>query len=337
MKKGFVTMKDIAKATGFSTVTVSRALNNYSNIRPKTKALIQKKAEELGYLKNQMAASLRNKKTRIIGMVITGSSNPFYAEIIDGIEDASREKGYHMILIDTLGNHKVEKQSIESLLRKRVEGLIIGPDYENVDYLPKLQNNKFPFVILGRNFSNIDVYEVRTDEEKGGYLATKHLIQMGHSKIAMINSPKFTFRRNTRYDGYKKALQEAGIEFNHDLVEITDEISDKAGYHAVKTLIKNKRDFTAVFCYNDFIAFGALKALKEEKKNVPEDYSIIGFDNVRLSSSIAPGLSTINLEKYQMGRTSFELLFDQIETDIKVTTKKIFPPALVKRKTVKPL
>lgn len=337
MKEKFVTMKDLAKETGYSVVTVSRALNDYPNIKPKTKKEILKKAKELGYVKNRMAASLRNKKTKIIGVVITGSANPFYAEVIDGIEDVAKENGYHIILIDTLGNHKIEVKAIESLLQKRVEGLVIGPDYEHVDYLPFLQDNGFPFVILGRNFSNIDVYEVRTDEEKGGFLATRYLIENGHSRIAMINAPQFTFRRNTRYDGYIKALEEYGIELDHDLVEITDGISSEEGYNATRKLLENRHDFTAIFAYNDLIAFGALKALREENMNIPEDCSIVGFDNVRLSSSIIPAMTTINLDKYKMGKTAFELLVEQFTKNDNITTKKIFPPSLVIRESVKPL
>jgi LacI family transcriptional regulator len=182
MKKKYVTIRDIAKRAGVSINTVSRALNNKPDISEETKRKILKIARELGYVKNATASSLRSKQTNIVGVIIADSANPFYAEVLKGIEAASRKYGYQIMLMNTERVYENEEKAIEVLLQRRVDGLLITPVQDRSDDIKALIERKVPFVIVGRHFEELEVDEIHSDEVKGGYLATRHLIERGRKK-----------------------------------------------------------------------------------------------------------------------------------------------------------
>jgi len=215
MKK-YVTIEDIAKIAGVSVNTVSRALNNKPDIKEETKKKILKIAKELGYVKNVAASSLRQKVSKTIGVVLEDSSNPFYAEVLKGIEFASRKYGYQLMLMNTERVYENEEKAILTFLQRRVDGFIIAPVQTNDKDIRKLADMNFPVVILGRHFEGINVDEIHSDEVKGGYLATKHLIERGKRHILMINSYLFRSAAKMRLEGYKKALEEFNIPFKEE-------------------------------------------------------------------------------------------------------------------------
>ena len=183
----YLTLKMVAEKAGVSVNTASRAINNKPDINEKTKKRILEIAQELGYIRNSAAVALRTKKTRTIGVVIADNRNPFYAEVLNGMEIAAREKNYHIILANTQRNYKKEEEAINLLLAKRVDGVLIAPVQDRDDDIKKLIEANIPFVIVGRDFNDIDLDAVYNDEVKGGFLATEYLIKKGHKKIAFIN------------------------------------------------------------------------------------------------------------------------------------------------------
>lgn len=331
MKK-YITIKDIAKMAGVSINTVSRALNNKPDVSEETKKKILKIAKELGYVRNFTASSLRQKQTKTVGVVIADSSNPFYAEVLKGIESAARKYGYQIILMNTDRIYKREEEAIRILLERRVDGLLISPVQDKNDDIKYLVDKGTPLVIVGRHFDDIKVDEIHSDEIKGGYIATKHLINRGCRKILMISGFLFKSAARMRLEGYKKALEESRLDYDEEYVIISD-IDMKDGYNAVYKAKKKGLVFDGIFCYNDIMAFGAMKALKELGYKIPGDVAIIGYDDIMFSSLVCPSLTTIRIKKFEMGFESFRMLLQRLKGLRKKVKRKILDVELVARES----
>jgi len=209
----YITLKIVAERAGVSVNTASRAINNKPDINEKTKKRILKVAQELGYVRNDTAVALRTKKTGTIGVVIADNRNPFYAEVLNGMEEAAREKNYHIILANTQRDYKKEEEAINLLLAKRVDGLLITPVQDKDDDIKNLIDSNIPFVVVGRDFENIELDAIYNNEVKGGFLATEYLIKKGHKRVALINGFLYKSPARGRLEGYKKALKQYGIPF----------------------------------------------------------------------------------------------------------------------------
>ncbi|HEW91252.1 MAG TPA: LacI family transcriptional regulator [Thermotogaceae bacterium] len=329
----YVTIKDIARIAGVSVNTVSRALNNKPDINQETKKRILEIADELGYVKNFTASSLKQSKSRIIGVVIADNSNPFYAEVLKGIEAAARKYGYQIILCNTERDYKIEKDMIKILIGRRVDGLIVGPVQTKDDDIRMLENMNFPTVILGRHFNDIEIDEIYNDEVKGGYLATKHLIDRGRRKIVMLNGFLEKSPAKMRLEGYQKALEDSNIPFDESRVFIGD-IDFLDGYERTLELIEKGIDFDGVFCYNDIMAFGAIKALRENGFKIPEDVSIVGYDDVLYSELVNPPLTTVRIKKYELGFEAMRMLISRLKGRRKRIKKIVLDVELVIRESV---
>jgi len=316
----YVTLKMVAEKAGVSVNTASRAINNKPDINEKTKKRILKVAQELGYIRNAAAVALRTKKTRTIGVVIADNRNPFYAEVLNGIEEASRKKDYHIILANTQRDYKKEEEAINLLLAKRVDGLLITPVQDRDDDIKNLIDANIPFVIVGRDFENIEVEAVYNDEVKGGFLATEYLIKKGHKRIALVDGFLYKSPARGRLEGYKKALKKYGIPLDDDLLSVGD-IDVKDGYKRTNQLFEKELDFTAIFAYNDMMAFGAMQAIQEKGLRIPQDIGLVGYDDIPFSSLISPALSTIRLKKQELGTESVKLLLSRINGNRKMTKK----------------
>ena len=310
----------VAERAGVSVNTASRAINNKPDISKETKKRILQIAKELGYIRNAAAVALRTKKTGTIGAVIADNRNPFYAEVLNGIEEAAREKNYHIILANTQRNYQKEEEVINLLLAKRVDGLLITPVQDRDDDIKNLIDANIPFVVVGRDFENIEVDAVYNDEVKGGFLATEYLIKKGHKKIASINGFLHKSPAKGRLEGYKKALKKYGIPFDDALVTVGD-IDVKDGYERTKQLLEKGLNFTAIFAYNDMMAFGAMQAIKEKGLRIPEDIGLVGYDDIPFASLISPPLTTIRLKKQDLGVESVKLLLSRINGNRKKTKK----------------
>jgi len=331
MKK-YVTIKDIAKLAGVSVNTVSRALNNKPDVSEETKKRIIDIANELGYVKNFTASSLKQKESRIVGVVLADSSNPFYAEVLKGIEAAARKYGYQIILCNTEREYKIEEEMIKILIGRRVDGLIIGPVQTRNDDIKMLKNMNFPTVILGRHFEDIEIDEIYNNEIKGGYLATKHLIARGRKRIIMLNGFLEKSPARMRLEGYRKALEDSNIPFDENMVFIGD-IDFLDGYRRINDIINKGVNFDAIFCYNDIMALGVIKALQEKRYKIPRDVSIVGYDDILYSELVNPPLTTIKIKKYELGFEAFRLLVNRLRGRRKKVKKVVLDVELVIRKS----
>ena len=307
----YITLKMVAERAEVSVNTASRAINNKPDINEETKKKVLKVAQELGYVRNATAVALRTRKTGTIGVVIADNRNPFYAEVLNGMEVAARKKNYHIILANTQRDYKKEEEAINLLLAKRVDGLLITPVQDRDDDIKNLIEANIPFVVVGRDFENIEVDAVYNDEIKGGFLAIENLIKKGHKRIALINGFLHKSPAKGRLEGYKNALKKYGIPFDDALVSVGD-IDVKDGYERTKQLLEKGLNFTAIFAYNDMMAFGAMRAIKEKGLRIPEDIGLVGYDDIPFSSLISPPLTTIKLKKHDLGVESVKLLFSRI-------------------------
>ena len=328
----FITLKMVAERARVSVNTASRAINNKPDINLETKKRVLKIAKELGYIRNAAAVALRTKKTGTIGVVIADNRNPFYAEVLNGMEEAAREKNYHIILANTQRDYRKEEEAINLLLAKRVDGLLIAPVQGKDDDIKNLINANIPFVIVGRDFENINVDAVYNDEINGGFLATEYLIKKGHKKIAFINGFLYKSPARSRLEGYEKALKKYEIPFNDTLVSIGD-IDVEDGYERTKQMMEKNLDFAAIFAYNDMMAFGAMRAIKEKGLRIPEDIGLAGYDDIPFSSLIKPSLTTVKVKKQDLGVESVKLLLSRINGSRKKIKKIMLDVELVVRET----
>ena len=328
----YITLRMVAKRAGVSVNTASRAINNKPDINEETKKKVLKVAQELGYVRNATAVALRTRKTGTIGVVIADNRNPFYAEVLNGIEEASRKKNYHIILANTQRDYKKEEEAINLLLAKRVDGLLITPVQDRDDDIKNLIKANIPFVVVGRDFENIEVDSIYNDEVKGGFLATEYLIKKGHKKIALIDGFLYKSPAKGRLEGYKRALNKYRIPLDDSLISVGD-INIEDGHERTKEMLEKNLDFTAIFAYNDMMAFGAMQALKEKSLRIPEDIGLVGYDDIPFSSLISPPLTTIRLKKQDLGVESVKLLLSRINGNRKKMKKVILDVEFVVRET----
>ncbi|MCG0276475.1 MAG: LacI family transcriptional regulator [Thermosediminibacteraceae bacterium] len=311
------TIKDIARLAGVSITTVSRALNGYPDVSEATRQKIKKIAEELNYTPNSIARGLVMKKTNTVGLVVSeiikpGVYHPFFLEILAGIKAALRRSGYDIILF-TVDHESQGKVSYERLCKERkVDGTIVQGLKLSDPYIEQIKSTDIPTVMIDIPILTEKVGYVSSDNVKGAFDAVNYLVQLGHREIGFINGHKDAAVSFERLEGYRKALEHNGIRYD-DRYVVYGDYTQQSGAEAFKKLILEVPGITAVFCASDLMAVGALKAAYEIGKKVPEDISIMGFDDIELSTIITPNLTTIRQEKYKMGYKAAELLLSIIK------------------------
>ncbi|MBU4603172.1 LacI family transcriptional regulator, partial [bacterium] len=306
--------------------------NDKPDIKKETKKRVLQIAKELGYIRNAAAVALRTKKTGTIGVVIEDNRNPFYAEVLNGMEVAAREKNYHIILTNTQRDYNKEEEAINLLLAKRVDGLLITPVQGRDDDIKNLIEANIPFVVVGRDFENIELDAVYNNEVKGGFLATEYLIKKGHKRIALIDGFLYKSPAKGRLEGYKKALKEYGIPWDDSLISVGD-ISMEDGHKRTKQMLEKNLNFTAIFAYNDMMAFGSMQAIREKGLRIPEDIGLVGYDDIPFCSLTSPALTTIRLKKQELGIESVKLLLSRINGSRKKMKKIMLDVELISRET----
>ncbi len=332
MVKKYITLKDIAKKAGVSVNTVSRALNNKPDISKETKKKIIQIAKELNYRKDFTASSLRRKESKIVGVILADSANPFYSEVLKGIEAASKDFGYNIILINSERNYTQEASAVNILLSRRIDGLLLSPVQEKIDDIKELISLKIPLVIFARHFEDLPVNEVRSDDIKAGYLATNHLIQRGAKNILMINGYLHKSPAKLRLEGYKRALKEHNLPVRDELIIVGD-IGMEDGEKAVDKALSQGMSFDGIFAYNDMLALGAMKALKKKGIKIPKDIKIVGCDDILFSSVTTPSLTTIRVKKYEMGFEAFKLLIKVLRGKKRIEKKVLDVELIVREST----
>jgi DNA-binding LacI/PurR family transcriptional regulator len=298
-----VSIKDIARAAGVSHSTVSRALSDSPLVKPKTKARIQRLAREMGYSPDAQARSLVMGKTRTVGVVVTTIADPFAAEVVQGIENAAHDHGYTVILCSSNAEPERELAAVEMLRSKRVDAVIVTSSRVGALYLQHLERTGVPIVLINNHSEHGGRYtcSVSVDNQHGAYLATAHLLQLGHRRIAYISRPN-DYRSNLeRLAGYRQALSAAGISLDPDLV-VPGTGRAGGGERALPALMGLDERPTAVFCYNDMTAVGLLRAARGAGLAVPQDLAVVGFDDILLASYVCPPLTTVAQPKVEMGQ-----------------------------------
>lgn len=308
------TIKDIANYTGLSITTISLVLNDKENRIPqKTKDRIFEAVKELNYSSNKIAVGLKKKRTYTIGLIIPDISNTFFSILAKGVEDACRKVGWNLILCNTNEKHSYDMQYIQVLADKGMDGILYtmasDSDDNNIkDSIHLMENLNIPFVMIDRYVEGENIVSIATDHIKGGYLATKHLIDLGHKNIACITGPLNLIDSQNRLLGYKQALEKASIAYNPELI-FEGMYTLQSGAEAIKFL--SGKQYTAIFAFNDMSAFGAYKELNNRNINVPNDISLIGYDNIFFSNLLNVPLTTINQPIYEIGIEATKLLVNK--------------------------
>ena len=333
-----ITIKDIARLAGVSHTTVSRALNNKSRIRNETKEKILSVARELNYQPNFIARSLVMKRTKTLGLVITTISNPFYIELAQGIEATARGLGYNIILCSTHHDLSAEKQYIDMLRSKGVDGIIFTSAHMGDPNIVELAGEEFPIILVNRRTYHPIVKEkidyVGVDNILGGFLAVEHLIKLGHKRIGMIGGSSESSVGFERAEGGKKALYAYGLEEIKEYL-LEGDFLKESGYQGGRKFLKMAEPPTAIFAMNDYMAIGVYQAILEEGHRVPEDIAIIGFNDIEFTAMKGIELTTIGQKKFEMGAIAVKTLVEKIEGgEIKLSTREVLlKPELIIRKT----
>ncbi|MDQ6422053.1 LacI family DNA-binding transcriptional regulator [Paenibacillus sp. LHD-117] len=312
-----VTIKDIAKAAQVSVTTVSRALNGYFDVNEDTRRKIESIAKQLGYSPNMAARSLISKKTKTLGLLLSNvtrdsSKDNIAYEVLCGINDRAGELDYDLVLFSTTPQ-KQKLKSYKTLCQERgVDGVIIMGIRLDDPYLKEIVSSDIPCVLIDIALEGTNVGYVTSDNTAGAYSAVSHLILSGHRHIAMINGHIQADVSLLRLAGYRQALREHGVPYDESLV-LDGQFSEKGGYEAAMAILKARPDVTALFCASDLMALGALNAVKQSGASVPDDISIIGFDNINLTAYCSPALTTVHQHKYELGFHSAQLLIEMLE------------------------
>jgi LacI family transcriptional regulator len=331
-----VKLVDIARKTGYSVSTVSRALNGNSSrykIGDKTAKEIQMVAEDLGYRRNKIARSLKSKKTFELGVAVSDIFNPFFVTLIKSISKEVRKIGYTILLCDSDDTTEFEKDSIGHLLESRVEGLIIAPVGIYSDYFQELKDSNIPTIIVDRIFPNFVFDSVFVDNYKGSCLATEYLIKCGHRRIAFIQGLPGTVPNSQRLNGFNDTLKNHGIPVPTELI-VGNDYRIPNGYLQTKKLLKFNPPPTAIYTASDLITLGAIQAIKEENLTIPHDISLISFDDPGYFAHLSPPMTAVKQPAREMGSIAVKLLFERIKNKSVKQKRVQLNPELIIRNSV---
>lgn len=341
MKFEAVTIKDIARALGISTSTVSRALRDSYEISPETKKMVLDCAEKLNYKPNPIALSLKERRSRSIGVVVCEIANNFFSQVINGIESIAYDRGYNVIISQSRESYDREVNDLHYLASRGVDGLLISLSTEtnDISHLKALHEKGLPIVFFDRISEDINTHRVVVDNFKGAYDATEFLIKNGYTRIAVITNSEFLSITHERLAGYKEALAANGLIINEDYIQhcfyggmLFEEIED-----AVNKLITQDQKPEAIFTTSDKLTTGCLKTLKRRGMRVPHDISLVGFSNSDIAELLDPPLTVIRQPAFEMGKAATDLMLQLIESKrpVKEFEKRVLTPELQIRESTR--
>lgn len=329
-----LSIKDIARLARVSHPTVSRALQNSPLVNPATAAKIRKIAEAAGYRPSAVARGLVTRRTRTVGLVVTTVADPFAGEVACGIEQAANDHGYAVFLADSNCDAERERKVVQELAERRVDGIIVTSSRVGSDYLPMLAQLNVPMVLVNDQYPGEFVHSVMIANEDGSRAATEHLIELGHWRIAYVGDRSGYQTDTERLKGYKQALAEAGIEFAAELAVLGNG-RPEGSLAAVDGLLKMANPPTAVCCYNDMTALGAMRAIRARGLRVPEDVSVTGFDDLFFAEYLEPALTTVRQPMRRMGEMAMENLLKLMSGEESVAQVKVEAELIVRGSTGK--
>jgi LacI family transcriptional regulator len=329
VKRARPTIYDVARLAGVSTATVSRALNGTGKIAPATREAIDAAVEQLGYQPSAAARTLVTRSSQTIALLLPDITNPFYAELVSGIQERVLETGHTMLLCTTEGDPEREEQYLTLLRAKQIDGALVDGLVLPPDRITRFVRDGLPIVCLDRDVDSSSVPLVQVDNRLGAKLATQHLLGLSHFHIAHVEGAPELRISHERVEGYAQAFHDVGFEPVEGLREV-GAFTEEGGYEATRKLL-DRAHFTAVFAANDLSALGVINALVESGRRVPEDVSVVGFDDLRLSRFTTPPLTTVHQPAREIARRATQLLLD-LAAGRKVTElRHLLEPELVVR------
>lgn len=304
------TIYDIAEKANVSISTVSRVFNKRAAVSKKTRKRVEGAIEELNYIPNAIARSLANQTSNTIGLIVSDIANPFFAGVIDGIESVLSEESYSTFLCDTRYSLEREKKYLSQMLEKRVDGIIIFSVYQSDYQFIKNAKNIIPFVSIQSDFIETDT--INTQDEKGAYDAVEHLILLGHQYIAFMLYDYESLTVSARLNGYLNAHKKHGLQVNKNYI-VRMKFTANVGFDMTNWILENYPEVTAIFTYNDKLAISSYIAIQTRGLRIPQDISIVGYDDTEIASAVSPKLTTISQPMFHIGKNGAELLMKRIK------------------------
>ena len=327
-----ISIKDVAKEAGVSITTVSRVLNNSYPVNEQTKQKVLEMVEKLNFQPNAIARGLVSKRTHTIGISVPYITNMFFPEVVQGIADQLKRIDYSLILSHTQGNGDEEMKVIQNFLNRQVDGIIIiDPFIESVplDFYHEI-HAQVPTVIVNKYFPSDELVFVINDEKQGAYEGTDYLLRLGHRKLVFISGFD-GYASNVKREGFLQALVDQRIA-DDDYLILEGDFTSEGTYRLLKKEMKRIKNYSAIFCANDLMAIGAIKALRSQGYQVPQDFSVLGFDNIGISSLFIPGITTVSQNIYDLGRVSGQTIIKLLDQK-KVPAQHVLKTSLVLRES----
>lgn len=328
------TIYDVAEKAGVSIATVSKVINNTGKIGEHTKRQVFLVMEQINYQPSMIASAMMGKKMHTIGLLIPDIANPFFAELARKIEDSGEEKGYSVVMCNTDNDPEKEIQYLNWLKQKSVDGVIIATSAQEEETFKKLVKENLPFTLIARDLPSLPVDTVLLDDFLGGYLAGTHLVKCGCRNISTLTLNLNTSSETGRLEGFKQALTASGIKYNiGNVISCNGTVED--AYKKMKRFLNLKKDVDGLFALNDIIAIGAINSARDLHYNIPDDISIMGFDNTILATVSHPPLTSVAQPIENMGRQVVNLLIERIKENNKPKQRIVLSPELIIRETTK--
>ena len=327
------TIYEVSELAGVSLATVSRVINNSGKVTTKTRLRVEAVMKELGYRPNSFAQSLASNRSNSVGILVPELHGPFFGGMLSSIEMELRKQGKHVIITAGHSDAEREKERIEFLVSRRCDALILFVFAVSNEHIQALMQTTMPVVVIGRLLPGMEDDCICLDNEAGGYIATKSLIESGHRQLACITGPLWKSDGQQRLAGYQRALKEHGLAYDQQTV-IEGNYEESSGRDGMEQLLQREVSFTGLFCANDVMAAGAIETIRKHGMTIPDDLSIVGFDNVFFTRYMHPQLSTIDYPIDVMGQMAARCVlrdvYDQHDQDIQLR----FTPELVRRDSI---
>ena len=330
------TIKDVAALAGVSFTTVSHVLNDTRPVSPEARARVLAAVEEIGYLPSAVARSLRKSETRIVGVLVPNVQNPFFAELVCGVEACCRQAGYSVLICNSDNDPSHQQDYMRTLLEKRVDGLLLSSAGDDEALARIFKMARVPAVTVDRLVPGVGGDRVSVNNQEGARLIVEHLVERGHRRIACISGPREFEVSRERVEGWRRALAGAGVEVDESLV-VESDFSSPGGYAATRALLLGDHGITAVFASNDMMAVGALRAAAELGVRLPQELSVVGFDDIELSRYVFPALSTAGVSIRELGAEAGRVLIGRIENPNAALRDIQLTPRVVVRESAAPV
>ena len=324
------TIYEVSKLVGVSVATVSRVINGSARVSDKTRDKVHAAMAELNYRPNSIAQSLATRRSNCVGILVPQVHGPVFAAMLSEIEEELRNAGKFTIFATGLSEEIKEREAIRFLVSRNCDALIMHIDGLTDEFLREQMDNALPFVIMNRVVPGLEEKCISLDNERGGFDATKTLLDMGHRRIAYISGPLAWVDARARLDGHKRALASYGQEFD-DRLFVESNFKEFGGSEAMSKLLRRGPSFSAVVCANDEMAAGAMDAIRARGLSIPDDVSIVGFDNAPLSRYLYPKLTTVNYPIAEMGRMAARWVLRNVYEDNDAKIRHVFRPTMVPR------